>query len=87
MMGTERLTECGREWRDRATEAEGMVETLGAMRERAERLAARLQEDNDRWAAVCDDLSADAEQWRQIAHDVANQRDEALAMLRDEVGE
>lgn len=82
-----RLTEPGREWRDRAIEAEGMVDTLGAMRERAEAIAARLQDDNDRWAQLCDVHYFEAQRWREMAHAVTRQRDEALTMLADAVTE
>ena len=33
---TEQLTESGREWRDRALEAEGLIDTLGALKDAAE---------------------------------------------------
>ena len=40
---TEQLTESGREWRDRALEAEGLIDTLGALKDAAELRAAEAE--------------------------------------------
>ena len=75
-----RLTEAGLEWRDRATEAEGLIDTLGAMRERAEILAAEWQDDNARLLKVIAGMDVLVVKWMRLARDVSAQRDEALRL-------
>lgn len=41
---TEQLTESGREWRDRALEAEGLIDAQGALKDAAELRAREVEE-------------------------------------------